>query len=307
MSKAVIFLVKWILIFFIASTVIFSVVRLMPDTPQEQLLAAYHLPASEENLRILEKQLGLDQPLWSQYFNWIGNFLKGNWGTSLVSQVELWGQFRRKLPYSAAIGLGGLIWAIPPAFFLGWGSALRRGGFCDRLTGFLSVVAQAVPNFLLAILIIYVLGVKFKLVKFFTGGSGWSMFFAILLSGLYTVGILARVVKVHYLEEMGKSYMRFTVSRGFTIKYVMLRHGYKPVLYGLLSAVTANFAGVLGGSAVLEFAFGIPGISYFLADSMKARDYAVLQTYILVVVIWMFLVHLVLKLVLGLLDVRSKQ
>lgn len=306
MRKSVYFLIKWILIFFIASILIFVVVRLMPDTPEEQLLASYHLPANEENLGILKKQLGLDRPLQVQYLSWIGNFLRGDWGTSLVSQVGLLEQFKQKLPYSAAIGLGGIFWAMPFAFFLGFQAALRRGGFCDRLTGFLSVAAQAFPNFILAILIIYLVGVRLRLVRFFTGSGGFSMFFAILLSGLYMVGNLSRVVKVHFLQEMGKSYMRFTVSRGFSIKYVMLRHGYKPVLYGLISAVTANFAWVLGGSAVLEFAFLIPGISYFLADSMKARDYAVLQTYILVVVIWMFLVHLILKLVLSLLDVRSR-
>lgn len=81
-------------------------------------------------------------------------------------------------------------------------------------------------------------------------------------------------------------------------------HGWRPALYGLVSAMIARFAWVLGGSSVMEFIFTIPGISYFLVDSMKARDYMVLQTYILVLIIWMFFVHLILGLVLRILDVR---
>lgn len=93
---------------------------------------------------------------------------------------------------------------------------------------------------------------------------------------------------------------------GFPKRKVLRSYALKPVLCKLTAAVSASFAWVFGGSAILEFAFGIPGISYFLIDSMKARDYNVLQTYILVVVIWMFLVHLVLGLLLRALDARGR-
>lgn len=103
-----------------------------------------------------------------------------------------------------------------------------------------------------------------------------------------------------------KTYVKFAVSMGFPKRKVLRSYALKPVLCKLTAAVSASFAWVFGGSAILEFAFGIPGISYFLIDSMKARDYNVLQTYILVVVIWMFLVHLVLGLLLRALDARGR-
>ena len=121
------------------------------------------------------------------------------------------------------------------------------------------------------------------------------------------MGSLSRVVKKAFREEMSKSYVRFSVSRGFEKNRVLLTQAYKPVVCHLLSAITGSFATVFGGSTVLEFAFGIPGISFFLVNSMKNADYAVLQTYILVVVIWMCLIHVMFQILLYRLDVRRRK
>jgi peptide/nickel transport system permease protein len=103
---------------------------------------------------------------------------------------------------------------------------------------------------------------------------------------------------------MGKSYVTFMISRGFRPEEVLGKHAYKPPLASLISAAITRFAGVFGGSTVLEFAFAIPGLSTMLVSAMDSRDYTILQTYILVVIIWMFFVHLFLRLALQLLCVR---
>ena len=112
------------------------------------------------------------------------------------------------------------------------------------------------------------------------------------------------MVREAFREEMKKSYVKFMVSRGFDRRTVLWRHAFKPPLASLISAVITRFAGVFGGSTVLEFAFAIPGLSTMLVTAMDSRDYNILQTYILVVVLWMFLVHVVLHLVLLLLGAR---
>jgi peptide/nickel transport system permease protein len=144
--------------------------------------------------------------------------------------------------------------------------------------------------------------VKFKLIRFFTGNGFASLMFATALMCLYTVGMMSRVVKEHFKEQTNKTHVRFAISRGFSPGYVLLRHAYKPVIRGLISVVISRLAWVIGGSAVLEFTFGIPGISFYLIDSMHANDYYVLQTYIMAVVVWMFLAHLTLGLALRLID-----
>ncbi|MDY2737604.1 ABC transporter permease, partial [Intestinibacter sp.] len=212
-----------------------------------------------------------------------------------------------KLPYSLTIGMGGVISSAFIAFFLGYLAALKDNGIADKITRFLSLFALTVPNFIISVIIIYFIGVKFKLTKFFTGDGRSSVIVATALISFYLVGRFSRIVKTHFREQINQSYIKFAISRGFKKELVLLKHGYKPVLYGLLSIVISNFAWVLGGSSVLEFAFGIPGISYFLINSLKANDYYVIQSYIMVIVIWMFFVHLIFNEVLRALDVRERR
>ena len=305
MRKALIFFLKWVVIFFLASIMVFVIVRMMPTTPVDKWLDAYHLPHTEENIAFLTAKMGLDEPLPMQYWTWISNFFQGDWGVSLVSGEDIREKFIAKMPYSFSIGIVGILLGGVGAFFLGYRSALHRGGAFDRASSFLTVFAQCVPQFIFAILIINALGVKLKLVSFFSGDGTGGLVAAMLVTALYCTGAFSRVVRSAYREQMGTSYVRFAVSRGFSKKAVLLAHAYKPVLANLISAMITRFAGVFGGSTVLEFAFAIPGLSTMLVSSLDSRDYAVLQTYILVVILWMFFVHVVLNLVLKALNARS--
>lgn len=306
MKKIAIFVIKWVLVFLVASVLIFAAVRMMPSTPVDKWLDAYHLPHTQENVAYVQEKMGLDKPLVFQYTNWIINFFRGDWGVSLVSGEDIRERFMAKMPYSFSIGISGLLIGAFFAFFLGYRAALYRNGICDRLTTGMTIFCQSIPMFILSILMINAFGVKLNIVKFFTGDGRYSILAAILLTALYSVGALSRVVRSAFREEMGRSYVSFMVSRGFEPKKVLWKHAYKPPLASLISAVITRFAGVFGGSTVLEFAFAIPGLSTMLVSAMDSRDYTILQTYILVVVIWMFIVHLVLNLVLRLLGVRRQ-
>ena len=294
MTAVIRFSVKWAFLFLAASVLVFSAIRSMPGSPVRQMLFAYQLPPTEENVRNLEKAWGLDAHPARQYIAWLSNFIRGDWGRSFITKLDVREEFCRKIPLSFAIGAGGITSSAIMAFFLGYLAAIRGGGFCDKLTRFVSVISQAVPNFIVAILVIYCFGVRFKMVKFFTGGNAPGVFAAIFLNCLYSVGGLSRVTCAHFREQMNQAYVIFAVSRGFPREYVLIRHAFKPVLSGILSVILSRLAWIAGGSATLEFAFGIPGISYFLVDSMQAKDYYVLQSYVMVIMLWMFLANVVL-------------
>ncbi|MGN0255139.1 MAG: ABC transporter permease, partial [Chordicoccus sp.] len=285
----------------------FGLVRLMPVSPVERWLSAFNLPYTDKNIAYVTKRMGLDRPLAVQYADWILNFLRGDWGYSLKSHLDIRQQFLAKLPYSVNIGIAGIVISALAAFPVGYRAAVRRGGICDRVSSALSMLTQSVPSFIASIVLIYFFGARLKLVRFFTGNGAYAMTAAILITAFYGVGPLSRVVRKSFREEMNSSYVRFSVSRGFSPEEVLLFHASRPVICRLISTVMAEFATVFGGSSVLEFAFGIPGISTFLVTSMKSSDYNVLESYILVVIIWMFLVHLVLNLVLQMVDVRRRE
>lgn len=209
------FLLQWALFFFLASILIFVLVRMMPVSPAEQMLSYYQLPPSEENIRIVERQMGLDRPLTEQYLRWILNFFRGDWGISYLSHLSVKEQFFKKLPYSLAIGGGGLLLAAVLAFFMGYRAALKPRGICDRLSTALVLLSQTFPEFLFAVVLIYALGVRMKAVRFFTGKGYGGVIAAILITALYLMGTFARVCKVHFQEELQTSHVRFAISRGF--------------------------------------------------------------------------------------------
>ena len=250
--------------------------------------------------------MGLDQPLVTQYLVWMKNFFMGDWGVSLVSGEDIRERFFAKMGYSFSIGIFGILIGGAGAFILGYRAALHRKGACDKFTVFLTIFSQSIPMFILSIVVINFLGVRLKIAKFFTGDGKYALICAIIITALYCMGTLSRVVRQAFREEMGKSYVKFTVTRGFEKENVLFRHASKPVFSSLISAVITRFAGVFGGSTVLEFAFAIPGLSTMLVSAMDSRDYNILQVYILVVVIWMFFVHLVLNIVLRALNVRGQ-
>lgn len=299
------YILKWILLFIITSILVFTIVRLIPTSPVDMLLQSYNLPLSEHNRSILIKDFGLDKNIYTQYFKWITNILKGNLGISFITKVPVKSEFISRLPYSISIGLSSLIIAIFSSYFLGYFAAIKEYGFINKLTRFISIVSSSVPSFIWTIFIIYYLGVKIKIIKFFSTNNFWAIFFSIIILSLYQIGFLSRIVRKAFVELKEESFVQFYLLRGFKLEYILFRHCYKPVLYSLLSASISRFSTVIGGSAIIEYAFAIPGVSYFLISSIIARDYNIIQAYILFLFIWMAFIHSIFNIFLFFLKEKS--
>lgn len=288
------YILKWLGIMFILSVITFLIVRFIPVSPVDMLLQHYNLPLTEENRKLLTSYYKLDQSLFKQYIVWIKDFLKGNWGISFITKLPVKEEMLRRLPYSLIIGLGSLFLSIILSFFLGYLAAIKEKGFFDKMTRTISILTLSIPSFIIAIFIIYYFGVKTQLIKFFIGGKFYGILFSIIIIlVLYQVGNLSRIVRDTFVEMKEETFVKFYLIRGFNINYILLRHCYKPALYSLFSASISKFSSVVGGSAVVEFSFVIPGISYFLIGSIVNRDYNVIQAYIFLICIYMFFVHLV--------------
>ncbi len=288
------------------SVVVFTCVRLLPSSPAEILLMTYGLPNTPENIARLQVQWGLDAPILVQYVRWFSHFLKGDWGISYMSKKPVFDELLVRGRYSLLIGMGGVVAASVSSFFMGYLAALKKNGLVDHFTRLCSLLVQTIPSFVMTIMIIYVLGVKMKMVRFFTGDGRISMSLACFVVAFYAFGEMARLVRSRFREIMSETYVVAAISRGFHPAYVLIREGYKPVLFSLLAAVQSKMAWVIGGTAVVEIAFGIPGVSQFLVESIKYRDYNVIQSYILFMAAWMFFVHHGVGGVLKLLDASVK-
>lgn len=285
---------KYVILIIVLSITVFAISRSMPITPMEMLLSNGQLPSTKENISVLEKKWGLDAPVSIQYITWASNFFKGDWGYSLTSAQPIKEEFFKRAPYSLFLGLGSIVIGAILAFFLGLLASIK-GGLWAKFIRLWALATQTIPIFISGVFIVYILSVRFKFFHFFTRDNIEGLVIGTLVLAIYHTGELVRVSYIHFQELKEKPYVLRLYAQGFSLPYMLLKHGYKPIIHSLSGTIASKLSGVLGGSVVIEFAFTIPGMSYFIVESMMKRDYFVLQSYLMVMVLWMFIVHMLLE------------
>ena len=299
MNKYVKLILKWILVFFATSIVAFAIVRITPGSPVDITLNRLGLPRTAENIKVIEKQYHFDEPLVQQYFSWMKDFLSGEWGKSYLTQSSLKSEIISRLPLSFGLGMGGILFAMLLSFWIGYKASLDDKGKYNYISRALTLMSQTVPVFLLILITIYFLGVKLQIMKFFTNVTPAGIIVAIIFVAFPMIGPMSRAVRVHFKETAESMFMQYYTIRGYDSKKALLKYGSRPALYGLFSIAISKFSSVLGGATVVEFAMALPGLSTFLIDSISRRDYPMVQSYIMILVIWMFLVNIVFEFIMG--------
>lgn len=299
MNKYVKLILKWIIVFFATSIVAFAIVRITPGSPVDITLNRLGLPRTAENIKVIEKQYHFDEPLVQQYFSWMKDFLSGEWGKSYLTQSSLKSEIISRLPLSFGLGMGGILLAMLLSFWIGYKASLDDKGKYNYISRALTLMSQTVPVFLLILITIYFLGVKLQIMKFFTNVTPAGIIVAIIFVAFPMIGPMSRAVRVHFKETAESMFMQYYTIRGYDSKKALLKYGSRPALYGLFSIAISKFSSVLGGATVVEFAMALPGLSTFLIDSISRRDYPMVQSYIMILVIWMFLVNIVFEFIMG--------
>lgn len=288
------------------SALAFLVIAFMPSDPVMIAIRAWNLPAEPATIAGLRAEWGLDSPLPARYLRWLAGFLTGDWGRSFRTGEPVLAEFAARLPLSLAVGLGGLALACLAAVPIGFAAALRPGGLADRASRLLAVAVQAVPAFWLGLILVWVLGVKLRLIQPFSGGPSVVLLAAGLVA-LHSTGMFARVYRRDLIGQTGQPYFRTALAKGLDRRRALWRHGHRGALYAMLSAVRSEAGWAIGTTAALEVLFGLPGISQFLVQSIGARDFFVLQAYVMVVAVWMLAVNAAVELAVSRLDPRRRE
>lgn len=287
------------------SALAFFIIAAMPSDPVMIAIRAWNLPATEETITAMRAEWGLDMPAPMRYLHWLANFLVGDWGRSFRTGDPILQEFIQRLPLSLMLGLSGLALAILLAIPLGFSAALNPRGVADRLSRAISVGVQAVPSFWLGLVLLWVLGVQFRLFRPFSNDLS-SYVLPIILISIHSLGVLSRVYRRDLIATTHQPYYRTALAKGLSRRQAHWRHGHRSALYALLAAVRSEAGWAIGSTAALEILFGLPGISQFLVQSMSARDYFVLQAYVMVIAVWMIVVNVSVALAMRRLDPRSR-
>jgi len=265
---------------------VFLLLRLTPGDPAA-ILAGDN--ATPEQLERIRTSLGLNEPLYTQFFTWIGRLLQGDLGVSLISNVPVLKMISTRVEPSISIALCTIILAILVAVPLGVIAAWKHGTWIDRFVMGLSVVGFSVPVFVIGYVLIQIFAIDLRWVPvqgFRSITAGFGPFFERIilptctLSFIY-VALIARMTRAAMLDVLGEDYVRTARAKGISETGVLLRHALRNAAVPVITVIGTGFALLISGVVVTESVFNLPGIGRLTVDAVLARDYPVIQAMIL--------------------------
>jgi peptide/nickel transport system permease protein len=295
----------------IVSVVVFSIIHLIPGDPAEIIAGSN---ASDEMLAALRRQYGLDQPIWVQYFIWLGNILRGNLGNSIINGFPVNELIAQRVPATIELAIAAAIIGALIALPLGIIAALRPGSIIDLITTLFSALSFAVPGFWLAILLILLFSLQLKLLP----PSGRPEFSeqpvehlkALILPAL-TLGIamaakLTRYLRSSMLDALDQDYTRTARSKGLKENLVVVRHVLRNSLIPVITVFGLQIGDLLSGAIIIESIFAWPGVGRLTIQAIGWRDYSILQASVMFIVLAFLVVNLITDLTYGFLDPRIR-
>ncbi|MEQ8735521.1 MAG: oligopeptide ABC transporter permease OppB [Rhodospirillaceae bacterium] len=260
-------------------TVAFFLMRLAPGGPFDQ-----EAPLPPEIMANLKAAYGLDQPLWWQYTNYLGNLLQGDFGPSFkykdFSVTELIGQ---GLPVSVQNGLAALILAISLGIPLGAMAALRQNSGADHAAMTVAMTGIVVPNFVVGPLLALVFGIWLKETAFALPVAGWNngalpnRILPVVCLALPFIAYIARITRASLIETLRTNYVRTARAKGLPFRLVVLRHAFKSAMIPVVTYLGPATVFLLTGSMVIETIFGLPGIGRYFVQGALNRDYTLVM------------------------------
>lgn len=295
------------------SLLVFIVLRLLPGDPIITRLGATPGVDAEAIAR-LRSEAGLDLPVWQQYLTWIGGLFRGDFGQSYFNQFSVTELIAMRMPATLeltvlAILVACLI-AVPAAVI----AALRPLGKLDRLITAVSTAGMALPQFLIGIALIGVFAVTLKWLPArgyipFEQSPGDNLLRMILPAvtlAIASAPLLIRFLRASMIEALSSSYIRTARGKGVSRWGVVIGHALRNALIPSLTMLGLVVGYTLGGVVIIEYVFGIPGLGSLAIDAVFKRDYAVLQSVVLLISGMFILTTLVVDLLYGVLDPRLR-
>ena len=282
---------------FLVTLMVFSLQKLLPGDPITAMAGEERDPAVIAQLR---EQYHLNDPIPSQYFHWVGNALRGDFGTSLRTQEPVLQLIANKLPVTLELSLLAMIVALVIGITMGVLAAVNKGTWIDNGTNFLALSGISIPHFWLGVLLIMLFSVKLHWLP----ASGYVPFSEDPLQNLKTMllpaavlgtglsATLMRHTRAAMIAVLKADYIRTARAKGLLPKKVIMKHALRNALVPIITLTTLLFGELLGGAVLSEQVFTIPGFGKMIVDSVFNRDYAVVQGVVMVVAVGFLLMNL---------------
>jgi peptide/nickel transport system permease protein len=290
---------------------VFALLHLTPGDPIDAMMAESVDATAKETLR---RELGLDRPIPMQYAAWMGRVLRGDLGRSIRTGEPVIENVGHRIRPSLQLALLAMTVSLVIAFPVAIASAIRHNRGVDRLGTTFALFGICMPNFLLALLLIFVFGVTLRWLPI-SGyvdplEEGWAGLRSLALPavtlGLALAAVVTRTLRSSMLEALGEDYVRTARAKGLSEWVVIRGHVLRNALIPVVTVLGLQLGTLIGGAVITEYVFALPGVGRLVVDAVFARDYPLVQGVILLIAVGFILSNLLVDILYGWIDPRIR-
>jgi peptide/nickel transport system permease protein len=306
-------LIQAVIVFFLITVLIFFIMRLLPGDPIYMIISkAASQTASEMQLDLLRHEYGMDKPMIEQYFNWLGGVFHGDFGVSILTNLDIRQELFRRLPITLHLGILALFFSFIIGVPAGIICAVRRGTWIDTVVTSLANIGITIPVFWLGVVMIYFFALKLSWLPVFGYTSPFDDFWLstrqiimpVFCLAVTSIAVIARQSRSSMLEVMMQDYIRTAWSKGLKERGVIFKHALKNSLIPVMVLIGLGLSGIVGSTVLIETIFAIPGMGRLAVEAMGNSDYPVIQGVVFIFAIIVLLTNLLVDLSYGWLDPR---
>ena len=272
----------------------YGMMRLAGSDVVEQKMENTSGTVSQEMIDAAREELGLDKPFLVQYFTWLGNLLRGDMGTSYVSNRPVFTTFISKLPATLLLTAVSILLTVIISIPLGIWSAVKQNKVTDYVIRTASFIGNSLPNFFVSLLLMYLFAIRLDWFPVISRGVSLqsvalpALTLAIAMSAKYL-----RQVRATVLDELSKDYVLGAKARGVKFSTTMTKSVLKASLVTIITLLTLSIGSLLGGTAIVESIFMWDGVGKMAVDAINMRDYPIIQAYVM----WMAIIYVLVNLI----------
>lgn len=304
-------LLSILLTLFFVSALIFVVFQIIPGNPAEIILGTEADPAQ---ILALEKELGLDKPIFERYIEWIVGLFRLDMGMSLKYQMPVADLFLKKLPVTLYLTLYSLILSLIIAIPLSIQVTLKSDKWYSSIITAITQLGISIPSFWLAFLLIYVFAVKLDIFPTLSynimAGSFFEklkdFFLPSLAIAIPNIATIIRYMQAAILDEINKDYVRTARMKGLTLRQILYKHVLKNALIPVITVIGMSLTSSVGGSLIVENVFSLPGVGSLIVASISSRDFPLIQSVVLAVAFLVIFINFIIDILYGIIDPRIR-
>jgi peptide/nickel transport system permease protein len=262
--------------------------------------------ATAQTVASIRHELGLDQPVLVQFTTYLNNLLHGNLGRSYAQKTQVWTLIAARLPATLTLMLAGILVEVVLGLILGTIAAVRRGGLVDRLVMMASFIGVSAPQFVVALLLLYVFAVTLGWFPM----SGYGSFAHVVLPattlGVLGAGWYARMVRSAMIDVLNQDYVRTARAKGLSSRRIILRHALPNAILPVIAMIGIDIGQFMGGVVVVEAVYGWPGIGQLAWQAIQQVDIPIIMGVTLVSALAIVLGNLIADIVAPVIDPRIR-